>query len=292
MLAAGAAALLPVRNGKADELTSIMDAVDTTITDVVYMNVGVCPDGVRADRTLGDKVICSSTQPLGRIVIGLYGRLLPQTVSNFLMLAKGGAYNGTTFSKVVPGGYVQAGRQGSPRMGLVQPPTDLPANKELLASRSFRLEHSRPGTVSLSIAENDDDPLIKQRPSYSPTEFLITTGPGPVPSLDGQNVVFGTVLEGYDTITAIASQPTFKPNERIQAVNQLASFIGDDRAARRVSAVQGARLAGGRGGEPRSAGGCRGEPSSDDRDDLPVMAEDCSRWEIFARLSGEACAVP
>lgn len=186
------------------------DAVDTTITDVVYMNVGVCPDGVRADRTLGDKVICSSTQPLGRIVIGmpviskdcclgdqamgygmrlaeavhasagLYGRLLPQTVSNFLMLAKGGAYSGTTFSKVssssllllpsfvflhslhpshflctcciiehlnvkakwlmqvVPGGYVQAGRQGSPRMGLVQPPTDLPANKELLASRSFR----------------------------------------------------------------------------------------------------------------------------------------------------------
>ena len=40
----------------------------------------------------------------------------------------------------------------------------------------IRLEHSRPGTVSLSIAENDDDPLIKQRPSYSPTEFLITTG--------------------------------------------------------------------------------------------------------------------
>lgn len=141
-----------------------------------------------------------------------------------------------------------------------------------------RLEHSRPGTVSLSISENDDDPILKQRPSYRPTEFLITTGkqqqyptcpallsgqfggctehialddtplkakygrkygilaafagPGPVPSLDGQNVVFGTVLEGYNAITAIASQPTFKPNERIQAVNQLASFIGDERAAR------------------------------------------------------------
>ena len=25
----------------------------------------------------------------------------------------------------------------------------------------------------------------------SPTEFLITTGPGPAPSLDGENVVFG-----------------------------------------------------------------------------------------------------
>ena len=62
--------------------------------------------------------------------------------------------------------------------------------------------------------------------------YFSCAGPGPVPSLDGQNVVFGTVLEGYNTVTAIASQPTFKPNERIQAVNQLASFIGDERAAR------------------------------------------------------------
>jgi hypothetical protein len=44
--------------------------VDTTITDVVYLNVGVCPEGVKADRTLGDKALCSSAEPLGRIVIG------------------------------------------------------------------------------------------------------------------------------------------------------------------------------------------------------------------------------
>ena len=44
--------------------------MDTTITDVVYLDVGVCPDGVRADRSLGDKAICTSTQPLGRIIIG------------------------------------------------------------------------------------------------------------------------------------------------------------------------------------------------------------------------------
>lgn len=44
------------------------------------------------------------------------------------------------FVQVIPGEYVQAGRQGSPRMGLVQPPTDLPSNSELLASRSFRCD--------------------------------------------------------------------------------------------------------------------------------------------------------
>lgn len=53
------------------------DAVDTTITDVVYLDVGVCPDGVRADRSLGDKAICTSTQSLGRIIIGEQRQFLP-----------------------------------------------------------------------------------------------------------------------------------------------------------------------------------------------------------------------
>ncbi len=39
-----------------------------------------------------------------------------------------------------------------------------------------RMSHSRPGTVSLSIGTNDDDPGIRQRPGYRNTEFVITTG--------------------------------------------------------------------------------------------------------------------
>lgn len=38
------------------------------------------------------------------------------------------------------------------------------------------LRHRRPGTVSLSLATCDDDPVFKQRNSYHPTEFQITTG--------------------------------------------------------------------------------------------------------------------
>jgi hypothetical protein len=45
--------------------------VDESVTDVVFMDVGVCPEGLRANRTLGDKsAICSTSEPLGRIVIG------------------------------------------------------------------------------------------------------------------------------------------------------------------------------------------------------------------------------
>ena len=40
--------------------------------------------------------------------------------------------------QVVPGSYIQAGRQGSFRMGEVQAPLDLASNLEVLQSNSFR----------------------------------------------------------------------------------------------------------------------------------------------------------
>ena len=43
----------------------------------------------------------------------------------------------------------------------------------------------------MALGANDDDPDIKTQRGFSNAEFLITTGPGPVPSLDGQNIVFG-----------------------------------------------------------------------------------------------------
>lgn len=44
--------------------------------------------------------------------------------------------------------------------------------------------------------------------------------------------VFGRVLEGLDTVSAVARIPTFRPAERIQSLNLVASFIGDERAAK------------------------------------------------------------
>ena len=40
--------------------------------------------------------------------------------------------------QVLPGEFVQAGRQGSSRLGEVRPPTDLAPNTELLDPQSFR----------------------------------------------------------------------------------------------------------------------------------------------------------
>ena len=62
---------------------------------------------------------------VARLAAGLYGRAAPSTVSNFLRLVESGSLVGTTFSRVLPGQYIMAGKQGSRRMGQVDPPKDL-----------------------------------------------------------------------------------------------------------------------------------------------------------------------
>jgi hypothetical protein len=42
----------------------------------------------------------------------------------------------------------------------------LQINTDLASPGPFKLTHSRPGTVSLSLSENDEDPAVKDRPDY------------------------------------------------------------------------------------------------------------------------------
>lgn len=62
--------------------------------------------------------------------------------------------------------------------------------------------------------------------------FLLCTGPGPALDLDGNNVVFGQVVEGLDVVQQMAAVPIIKPSETLVGYNQLAQFFGDDRAAK------------------------------------------------------------
>jgi hypothetical protein len=80
----------------------------------------------------------ASTRPARARGAGLFGRQAPGATGTFLALVRAGAYNGTTFSKVLPGRWIQAGRQGSLRMGAVALPPDLPPNADLTAPRAFR----------------------------------------------------------------------------------------------------------------------------------------------------------
>ncbi|KAF5469633.1 hypothetical protein F2P56_013691, partial [Juglans regia] len=207
--------------------------LDTTITDRVFMDFSLCPTTTFPSGTDSSNApLCSESIPLGRVILGLYGHLVPITVTNFKSMCSptSSSYKNTLVHKIFPGQFFLAGRQGRRDKAEVRPPLDLPRNTETIDSKAFMLTHSRAGVVSLCLSENDDEDEIKLDPNYRNVEFLITTGPGPCPQLDSKNIIFGTVLEGLDVVAAIASIPTYKPGERIRQFNDLAEFFGDERA--------------------------------------------------------------
>lgn len=141
------------------------------------------------------------------------------------------SYKGSLVHKIYPGQFFLAGRQGRRGdKGEVRPPLNLARNTETVDSKAFVLGHSKAGVLSLCLSENDDEDEVKFDPNYRNVEFLVTTGPGPCPELDNNNLVFGTVVQGLDVVTAIASIPTYKPGEKVRQFNDLAEFLGDDRA--------------------------------------------------------------
>jgi peptidyl-prolyl cis-trans isomerase B (cyclophilin B) len=85
--------------------------------------------------------------------------------------------------------------------------------------------------VSLALSGADGEAAGGPPRARAPTAFRITTGPGPVPSLDGQNIVLGSVLSGMDVIAAIARVPTYAPLSSARSWNALAGGLGDGRAA-------------------------------------------------------------
>ena len=83
----------------------------------------------------------------------------------------------------------------------------------------------------MSLFLQDDKSALKaERLNVANLQFAITTGPGPAPELDGENIVFGRVTSGLGTVQEIATIPTFQPNENLQAFNRVASLLGDSRA--------------------------------------------------------------
>ena len=84
--------------------------------------------------------------------------------------------------------------------------------------------------VSLALGADEEAGEAPLR-GRAPTGFRITTGPGPVPALDGQNIVIGRVVSGMDVIASLARVPTYSPLPSARTWNDLAARLGDTRAA-------------------------------------------------------------
>lgn len=124
--------------------------------------------------------------PKGNIVAELYPKDAPQSVNNFVFLARDGFYNGLTFHRVEPGFVIQGGDpvgNGTGGPGYNIPP-EIKAKHTLGA-----LAMARRGGPA-------------QTTPSSGSQFYITLAPQP--GLDGQYTVFGQVTQGMDVAQKIA----------------------------------------------------------------------------------------
>ena len=209
------------------------------VTSYAYFDIGTCESIVRAERALGGDAVCSKAdaEMLGRVKIGLFGDgSAKDTVSMFKKLVESGAYDRTVFHDVRKGEFVAFGLNGSKRLGQVSIPDGTFAvgerNADFTKASAFSGKHLKPGVVSLALSY-DGSRTASPFDGNVYTEVLITTGPAPVPSLDGKNIIFGQVdRESLDVIAKIANTPVFSPSSQVKAWNFIANRVGDERAAK------------------------------------------------------------
>ena len=129
----------------------------------------------------------------GRIELELDRAAAPNTVKNFLYLARKGFYNGLIFHRVIPGFMIQGGcpegtGMGGPGYGI----------KGEFSSNGHKnpLRHAR-GVISMARAGN---------PNSAGSQFFIMHKDSP--HLDGQYAAFGKVTSGIEVVDEIAAAPT------------------------------------------------------------------------------------
>jgi len=136
----------------------------------------------------------------GDIVIELNAEKAPETVNNFVNLARRGYYDNTTFHRVLPGFMAQGGDptgtgSGGPGYTIPDEFTDL--------------THER-GVISMANTG---------RPNTGGSQFFITYAPQP--HLNGRHAVFGEVVEGMDVAEALTPRdpqksPTFSGDKLLE----------------------------------------------------------------------------
>jgi cyclophilin family peptidyl-prolyl cis-trans isomerase len=137
----------------------------------------------------------------GTIRIRLFAEEAPETVNNFVFLARDTYFDGTTFHRVIEGFMAQGGDPtgtGTGGPGYMIPDEFHPD-----------LRHDRPGILSMANAG----------PDTGGSQFFITHVA--TPWLDDRHAVFGEVVEGMDVLNALRErdpQRDREPGDRIERV--------------------------------------------------------------------------
>jgi len=130
----------------------------------------------------------------GDIRIQLFADKAPETVNNFVFLARQGFYDDITFHRVIPGFMAQTGDPTGTGGG--------GPGYTIEDEFSPDLQHDQPGMVSMA---------NKGQPNTGASQFFITYAP--TPHLDGHHTIFGRVAEGMDVLEQLTErQPSKNSN--------------------------------------------------------------------------------
>mmetsp|Transcript_28159 Transcript_28159/g.65076 ORF Transcript_28159/g.65076 Transcript_28159/m.65076 type:complete len:441 (-) Transcript_28159:114-1436(-) len=142
---------------------------------------------------------------IGRIVIELFGDVVPKTAENFRCLCTGErgvsphsgeklCYRGSKFHRIIPSKLIQGGdtTKGNGMGGESIYNIDADA---CFPDENFKLKHDRPGLVSMAHRGGEAGKNCSQF-------FFITQS---CPRYDGKHVVFGRVIQGLDLMSKMES---------------------------------------------------------------------------------------
>jgi cyclophilin family peptidyl-prolyl cis-trans isomerase len=137
----------------------------------------------------------------GTVRIRLFAREAPQTVNNFVFLAREGYFDGTTFHRVIEGFMAQGGDPTGTGAG--------GPGYRIMDEFHPDLRHDRPGILSMA----------NRGPDTGGSQFFITHVA--TPWLDDRHAVFGEVVEGMEVVNALRErdpQTDREPGDRVERV--------------------------------------------------------------------------
>ncbi len=152
----------------------------------------------------GEEVAVISTQH-GDIVIAFFPDTAPKHVESFMLHAREGYFDGTTFHRIIPGFVIQGGDphsrdknkmndgSGGHAARFYGVGTEADTNSWMLPSEFSDLPHTK-GALSMARAQD---------PNSAGSQFFICVAD--VRRLDNKYTVFGEVIQGLDVVDKIVN---------------------------------------------------------------------------------------